>query len=453
MRVAQTRAPTPQSSVPQWLARWAAVCWRLLIIAAALVVIGWIFTRLRLIILPVVVALFISTVLVSPAQWLKRHGFPPLLATWTVFLGAFLLIGGLIMGLYSLTHGEFNTLGHELSGGVNRFERYFTNGPFHFSHKQVNDYVQQAKNFFTKNQGTIVSGALSGVTIGLEIAGGLLLTLVLTFFFVKDGDRMTKWALSLFHNPKRLEDMRTLGRQTWATMAAYIRGTAANGFINAVLLAMALLGLGVPLVLPLALLTFLGGFLPLVGAIVSGALAALVALVIKGPLAALIIVGVTIVIHNVEGYIVGPKVLGHEVNLHAVVIILVIAAGTALGGIAGAFLAVPLTAILIAVYNHYHAPDRLEPADDERGPPEQQPALAVAPVTSAIDDVEATDEITAVARHAAPGDGEAVPDVGSADGEPAPADGEAARDAAPADGADGADRGPARAKPGGGPAS
>jgi predicted PurR-regulated permease PerM len=342
------------------------------------------------------------------------------------------VVGALILGLYTVTQGQFNTLGHELSNGVNRAERYLTNGPFHFSHNQINGYVDQAKNFFTKNQGTIVSGALSGVTIGLEIAGGLLLTLVLTFFFVKDGDKMSRWALSLFRNPSRLEDMRTLGRQTWATMAAYIRGTTANGFINAVLLAFALLGLGVPLVLPLALLTFLGGYLPLVGAIVSGAFAALVALVIKGPIAALIVVGVTIVIHNVEGYIVGPKVLGHEVNLHAVVIILVIAAGTTLGGIAGAFLAVPLTAILIAVYNHYHEPSRLQPADDERGPPQQaaQPAepLASAPV----------------------------------DGEPAPADGEAPaagpggrpKETEPAP-ADGADAGRGRAKPvrGGGPAS
>jgi hypothetical protein len=219
-------------------------------------------------------------------------------------------------------------------------------------------------------------------------------------------------------------------------------------------LSIALLGLGVPLVLPLALLTFLGGFLPLVGAIVSGALAALVALVIKGPVAALIIVGVTIVIHNVEGYIVGPKVLGHEVRLHAVVIILVIAAGTSLGGIAGAFLAVPLTAILIAVYNHYHDSSRLE-ADDERGPPELA-ARPAEPTAAGAEDLEAidTDGVDAAApqeiSHAA---GERAP----GDGEPAPADGEAAPDAAPAnraDGVDGADRGPARTKPvGGGPAS
>jgi predicted PurR-regulated permease PerM len=357
-------AQTSQASVPKWLLRWSAVCWRLLIIAAGLVVVGYLFTRLRLIILPIVVALFVSTVLVPPARWLRRHRLPPLLATWAVLLGSVIVIGGLVWGLYTLTQGQFNQLGHELSNGVNRAERYLTNGPFHFSHKQVNDYVDQAKNFFTKNQGTIVKGALSGATIALEVAGGTLLALVLTFFFVKDGDKISGWALSLFKG-NRAEDMRTLGRQTWATMSAYVRGTAANGFVNAVLLSLALIGLGVPLVLPLALLTFVGGFLPIVGAIVSGAFAALVALVIKGPIAAVIIIGVTIVIHNVEGYIVGPKVLGHEVNLHPVAIILVLAGGTAIGGIIGAFLAVPLTAILIAVYNHYHDPGRLEPLDEE----------------------------------------------------------------------------------------
>jgi predicted PurR-regulated permease PerM len=326
-----------------------------------------------------------------------------LLATWAVLLGSVIVIGGLIWGLYTLTQGQFNQLGHELSNGVNRAERYLTNGPFHLSHRQVNDYVNQAKNFFTKNQGTIVKGALSGATIALEVAAGALLALVLTFFFVKDGDRISGWALSLFKG-RRVEDMRTLGHQTWATMAAYVRGTAANGFVNAVLLSLALIGLGVPLVLPLALLTFVGGFLPIVGAIVSGAFAALVALVIKGPIAALIIIGVTIVIHNVEGYIVGPKVLGHEVNLHPVAIILVLAAGTAIGGIIGAFLAVPLTAILIAVYNHYHDPGRLEPLDDEGAAPEPTPEPA-RPIPSPADDGVPSDGVRESAEEPAPADG------------------------------------------------
>jgi predicted PurR-regulated permease PerM len=151
-------------------------------------------------------------------------------------------------------------------------------------------------------------------------------------------------------------------------------------------------------------LTFVGGFLPIVGAIVSGAFAALVALVIKGPIAALIIIGVTIVIHNVEGYIVGPKVLGHEVNLHPVAIILVLAAGTAIGGIIGAFLAVPLTAILIAVYNHYHDPGRLEPLDDEGAAPEPTPEPA-RPIPSPADDGVPSDGVRDSAEEPAPADG------------------------------------------------
>ncbi|HWC37568.1 MAG TPA: AI-2E family transporter [Acidimicrobiales bacterium] len=357
-----------QPSVPQWLIRWAAAGWRLLILAGVLVAASYVFTKLRVIILPMLVGLFVSTIFVPPATWLRRHRFPPLLATWTVLLGFTLIVAGVVWGLYTVTQGQFNQLGHELSAGVNRAERYFTNGPFHFSHKQVNDYVSQARNFFTKNQGTIARGALSGVSVAGEIVAGVVLTLVLVFFFVKDGDRMTNWALSLF-SARRVEDVRTLGGQIWATMTAYIRGTSINGLVNAVLLSCALIGLGVPLVLPIAVLTFVGGYLPMIGAIVSGAFAALVALVVKGPITALIVIGVTIVIHNLEGYIVGPKVLGHQVNLHPVVVILSITAGTALAGIPGAFLAVPTTSMLIVVYNHFHHPSQVEALEDERGPP------------------------------------------------------------------------------------
>ena len=155
-------------------------------------------------------------------------------------------------------------------------------------------------------------------------------------------------------------------------MTAYIRGTTINGLVNAVLLSYALIGLGIPLVLPIALLTFVGGYLPVIGAIVSGAFAAIVALVVKGPITALIVIGVTIVIHNLEGYIVGPKVLGHQVNLHPVVIILASWAGTAIAGIPGAFLAVLTTSMLIVVYNHFHHPSQVEPLEDEGGLPEAE---------------------------------------------------------------------------------
>lgn len=191
-------ADTSQPSVPRWLIRWAAVGWRLPILAAVLVGVGYLFTKLRLIVLPVVVGLFVSTVLVPPVTWLRRHRFPSLLTTWTVLLGSILIVAGVVWGLYTVTQGQFTQLGHELSSGVNRLEGYLTNGPLHLSHKQVHDFGNQAKDFFTKNQGTIARGALSGVSVAGEIAAGVVLTLVLVFFYVKDGDRMSSWALSLF---------------------------------------------------------------------------------------------------------------------------------------------------------------------------------------------------------------------------------------------------------------
>ncbi|MGH9103774.1 MAG: AI-2E family transporter, partial [Acidimicrobiales bacterium] len=151
---------------------------------------------------------------------------------------------------------------------------------------------------------------------------------------------------------ERASQLRSLGSDVWRTLTGYVHGTAFNGFVNAVLLSIALLGLGVPLVLPIALLTFVGGFLPLVGGIVSGLLAALVTLVAKGPLYALIVVGCTVVIHNVEGYLSGPLVLRRAVSLHPVAILLVLAVGSIAGGVIGAFVAVPLTAVIVAFVGH-----------------------------------------------------------------------------------------------------
>jgi predicted PurR-regulated permease PerM len=175
---------------------------------------------------------------------------------------------------------------------------------------------------------------------------------VLTFFFVKDGGRITAWALDLV-SESRANDARAIGRRAWEVLSGYIRGTAINGLVNATVLALGLWILGVPLVIPIALLTFVGSFVPLVGAIVSGALAAGVAIASRGVAAALIVVGLTVVIHHLEGYLVGPFVLGRAVRLHPVAVLLVLSVGTVLGGVVGAFLAVPTASVLLAVNEHY----------------------------------------------------------------------------------------------------
>ncbi len=337
----------------------AAVAWRVVAIAAAvvavgvaLVAVGLAFTKLRLIILPIVVAVFFSTVLVPPASWLRRHGWPPLLATWAVLLFAVVVVAGVVAALEPTTASEVHTVGNDVNRAIDKAENWLSTGPLHLSRAAVRSDVTKLRHQLSTHQSTLIKGALSGVTLLAQAVGAALLAAVVTFFFVKDGDRITSWWLDLF-SPQRAEDLRQVGRRCWEVLTGYIRGSAVNGLINATALAIALLALGVPLVVPIAVLTFVASFLPLVGGILSGAVAAAVTLATKGWVAALIVVGVTLLIHNLEGYIVGPKVLGHAVRLHPLAVILVLALGTTLGGVIGAFLAVPTVAILLAVNEHY----------------------------------------------------------------------------------------------------
>src|SRR5262249_55212239 len=150
--------------------------------------------------------------------------------------------------------------------------------------------------------------------------------LVTTFFFVKDGERLFRGAIRVWGR-RRSGDLLELGTLVWRTLSGYVRGTTINGIVNGVLMGLGLYLLGVPLSVPLGVLTFFGAYFPIVGAIASGAVAALVALAANGPVTALVVVGLTVLIHNLEGYLVGPLVLGRAVHLHPLVVVLAIAAG------------------------------------------------------------------------------------------------------------------------------
>ncbi|HEY0400114.1 MAG TPA: AI-2E family transporter, partial [Acidimicrobiia bacterium] len=167
-------------------------------------------------------------------------------------------------------------------------------------------------------------------------------------FFVKDGNAMSDWFLEQLP-PSSAVTLQAIGARSWQTLTGYVRGTAVNGLVNGALMSVGLLLLHVPLVPVIAVLTFFGGFFPIVGAFVSGGVAAAVALVAKGPGTALLVVGLTVVIHHVEGYLVGPIVLGRAVRLHTVVVLLALAAGGEVAGVFGAFVAVPLTAVVVGI--------------------------------------------------------------------------------------------------------
>jgi putative heme transporter len=355
--------------VPPALRRLAAWSWRLLVIITAVGLMLYLLILLKVVVVPVIVALFLATLLVPMVNWLQARGWPHLTAVLAVFLGAVLLLVGIIAGFVPLIAGELDTLRQRADEGIGEVQGFIASRPFGLSEADLNRYLDQARERFTENSSGLTQGAVQGATLVGEVITGLILCLFLTFFFVKDSERFTRWILD-FAGHRRAGHLREIGTRSATAVNGYLRGQASVGAVDAVFIGIGLAIVGVPLVVPLAFLTFVAAFLPLVGAFVAGALAALVALVTKGVTAALIVVGITVLVQQLEGHLLAPLLLGRAVSLHPVVIILALAAGAILGGIIGAFLAVPIAAVVTAVGTYLRGEPVGQPADTGQPEPE-----------------------------------------------------------------------------------
>ena len=356
--------------VPPILRKLAAWSWRLLVVLTAAGLLLYLLIQLKVIVVPVIVALFLATLLVPLVRWLEARGWRHIWAVLAVFVGAVLVLAAIIAGFVPLISNELDTLRQRADEGVAEVQRYIASRPFGLSEEDLNRYLDQARQRFTENSSGLTRGAVAGVTVVGELITGLILSLFLTFFFVKDSERFTRWILD-FAGRDRAPHLREIGHRSATAVSGYLRGQAMVGLIDGVFIGIGLAIVGVPFVVPLAFLTFVAAFLPLVGAVVAGALAALVALVTKGVAAALIVVAITLAVQQLEGHVLAPLLLGRAVALHPVVIILALAAGSILGGIIGAFLAVPIAAVVTAVGTYLRGDQPIgEPAD--RGEPEPE---------------------------------------------------------------------------------
>jgi predicted PurR-regulated permease PerM len=356
--------------VPPVLRKLAAWSWRLLVVLGAAGLVLYLLIVLKVIVVPVVVALFLATLLVPLVRWLEARGWKHLTAVLAVFVGAVLLLAGIIAGFIPLIGNELGTLRQRADEGVGEVQQFIASRPFGLSEDDLNRYLDQARQRLTENSTGLTQGAVHGVTLIGEVITGLILSLFLTFFFVKDSERFTRWILD-FAGRHREGHLREIGIRSATAVSGYLRGQATVGLVDAVFIGIGLAIVGVPLVIPLSFLTFVAAFLPLVGAFIAGALAALVALVTKGVTAALIVIGITVLVQQLEGHLLAPLLLGRAVALHPVVIILALAAGAILGGIIGAFLAVPIAAVVTSVGTYLRGDEPIgEPAD--RGEPEPE---------------------------------------------------------------------------------
>jgi predicted PurR-regulated permease PerM len=323
-----------------------------LLIAAAVWVLLFLVSKILIAIVPLVLALFGTAILGPPARWLHRRGLPSLLATWLVLLTAVGLVALFLWWLVPSVTSEFADLQRAVSSGLDEVRSWLIHGPLHISSQQIDTAVRRIQAQASEGAPVLVRGALTGAQLLVEGVAAALLSVVLTFFFVKDGPALARW-LGTFAMPERRERLGGAALVGWTTFSAYVQGTAINGLINGTVMGIGLAVIGVPLALPIAVLTFFCGFFPLVGGLVAGAIAVLVALATKGASGALLVLALAVLIHHLEGYIVGPLVLGRKVKLHAVVILLALSIGTVVGGIFGAFVAVPLVAICLALVEFY----------------------------------------------------------------------------------------------------
>ncbi|RIV40084.1 AI-2E family transporter [Micromonospora radicis] len=342
---AGSTASRDDSDVPKALRIAAAWSWRLIAIG----IVGWALLRflgaVRIVIVPLVVALLLAALLAPAVGWLLRARFPRTLAT------ALVLITGLVavVGTLTLVVNQFIAglpdLSVRAAAGIGQIQDWLRDGPLGLSDGQLNGYVEAGQNWINENSQSLTSGALSTAGTVVEVLTGTLLVLFATFFFLRDGDRIWRFLVGMLPVAARWR-ADDAGRASWLTLVAYVRATVLVAFIDAVGIGIALVLFDVPFAFPLAALVFLGAFIPIVGATLSGAVAVLVALVDSGWVTALAILGAVIVVQQVEGNVLQPWIMGRAVALHPLPVVLAVTAGVVLDGIVGALVAVPLIAVL-----------------------------------------------------------------------------------------------------------
>lgn len=376
-------APAPAGSppaVPSSVRSAAAWSWRLLVIAAATALILWLAGFFKVLVVAVAIAVLLTVLLAPAVRWLQlRARFTRGIASGTAVLGLLALVGGLLaLAGRSIVNG-FAELRDQSQEGFRELVGWLSTGPLDLSATQLDTYVSDAQAQLSENASSLLSGALSlGTTVG-HVAAGALVTLFCTFFFLLDGRQIWGWVVGLLPQHVR-ERVHQAGRRGLVTLGGYTRTQILVAFVDAAGIGIGALILQVPLALPLATLVFLGSFIPIVGALVSGAVAVLVALVAHGPVVALIMIGVVLLVQQIEGHVLQPLLMGHAVSLHPVAVLLAVAAGSLAAGIIGALFAVPLVAVINTVVLYLHGHDKfpglgLEDHAAVRGEPEDEAAV------------------------------------------------------------------------------
>ena len=336
-----------RAEVPYGVDLAAAWSWRFLVIVAA----GFVITKavglLSLVVMPVVIALFVAA-LVQPLVVALCRFFPRGAATALVVLGLLGFIGLMLTYATQQIVQGANDLSGQVVNGLDQIRTWLQDGPLNASDAQIDDAIAEAQNAVTSSNAEIVKRLTEvSSTVG-HVVAGFFIVLFAGYFFLADGRSIWAWVVRLFPRAARAR-VDSSGQVAWLSLTAFVRATVVVALVDAVGIAVVAAILNVPFVVPIGVLVFLSSFVPLVGATVSGGVAVLVALVAQGPIAALLMFGGVIAVQQIEAQVLQPFLLGRMVRVHPLAVLLAVASGVYLAGIAGALVAVPLAAAANAV--------------------------------------------------------------------------------------------------------
>jgi predicted PurR-regulated permease PerM len=372
------------ASVHPIIRKTAAWSWRLLIIMGALAAFIWVVGHLEVIVVPVLLATMVTAMLLPLVDYLDRRGLPRGGAVAGVILSSIVVVGGILTFVVSQFIQGAPALVDQVTLSITNARNSLNTGLLsHFSNDQIKSATDTAIEALKNNQAKLTSGALSTAGTITEIVTGALLMFFTLIFLLQGGRNIFAFVTRIF--PLTVRDrVRDASRAGFHSLIGYVRATFLVALVDAVGIGTGLAIMGIPLALPLASLVFLGAFIPLVGAVLTGGLAVIVALIAKGWVYALITFGLIIAVQQLEAHILQPLVMGRAVSLHPLAVVLAIAAGGVTAGIVGALLAVPIVAVLNSAMRVLLAED----------PDAEESALAAGvgpPIAGEADDLEAID--------------------------------------------------------------
>jgi predicted PurR-regulated permease PerM len=345
--------------VPLGLRASAAWTWRILVVAGGIYLLLLLLAQFKVLVVPVLVALLVAA-LTKPLANLgtRRLRLRPAPAALLTILIVLLIIAGLVGLVGQQVATGFPDLQRQAAAGLQDLRADLATSPLHITTDQLQNLLTSAQKTVSANSSRLFTGALGVASTAADVAGGLFIALFSTFFFLSSGGSIWAFVVRLFPRGARPR-VEGAGVRAWATLTAYVRATVIVAAVDAIGIGGAAAILGVPLAIPIGVLVFLGAFVPIVGAFVTGVVAVLVALVSKSALVALLMLAAVILVQQVEAHVLQPFLLGRAVEVHPLAVILGIGAGVLTAGIVGALFAVPLVAVghVVAEYLREQPPE------------------------------------------------------------------------------------------------